>query len=352
LSEDTYTRLRELLHEMPGGFPATESGVEMRILRKLFTPGDAELAVCLTRDLESPAVIAQRCGIDEHEAAEKLASMASRGLIYRDSDGDKTLYRAEQFIVGIYEYRLGAMDREMAELVEEYIPYIGLAMAGVKTLQTRFIPVGSAVDASHAIATYDRIRELVRKHEVLGVKECICRKQQGLLGKGCENPLEICLMFGDFAAYHLDNDWPGRRIDVDEALRLLDLSEELGLVLLAENAREIRFVCSCCSCCCSGLKILKILPNPGELLHSNYRSVIDAERCNACGVCVERCPMYAITEDRDSFRIDPRRCIGCGVCLPSCAQDAISFVEREEVAVPPMDSKDTLHRILVERGLA
>jgi electron transport complex protein RnfB len=352
LSEDTYTRLRELLHEMPGGFPATESGVEMRILRKLFTPEDAEIALALTRDPEPPVVIARRCGMDEREAEDRLGSMASRGLIYRDCEGDEPRYRAEQFIVGIYEYRLGAMDREMAELVEEYIPYIGLAMAGVKTLQTRFIPVGSTVEAGHAVATYDRIRDLVKKHDVLGVKECICRKQQGLLGKGCEHPLEICLMFGDFASYHLENGWPGRRINVDEALGLLDLSEELGLVLLAENAREIRFVCSCCACSCSGLRIMKVLPNPGELLHSNYRSVLDAGKCNACGVCVERCPMDAITEDRDSFRIDPRRCIGCGVCLPSCAQDAISFVEREEVAVPPMDSKDTLHRILVERGLA
>ncbi|MEW6553966.1 MAG: 4Fe-4S binding protein [Actinomycetota bacterium] len=352
MSEETYARLRELLHGMPGGFPATESGVEMRILKKIFSPEDAKIASCLSRDPEPPATIARRCGTGEAEAAERLASMASRGLIYREGEGEGVLFRAEQFIVGIYEYRLGAMDREMAELVEEYIPHIGLAMAGVKTLQTRFIPVGSAVDASHTIATYDRVRDLVNAHEVLGVKECICRKQQGLLGKGCENPLEICLMFGDFAGYHLKNGWPGRRIDAEEALRLLDLSEELGLVLLAENTREIRFVCSCCTCCCSGLRIIKALPNPGELLHSNYRSVLDAGRCNACGACAERCPMDAVTEDGDSLRIDPRRCIGCGVCLPTCAQNAIAFVEREEIAVPPLDSKDTLHRILVERGLA
>ena len=352
MGDEVYVKLRELLDGLPGGFPATESGVEMKILKKLFSPEDAALALGLTRDLESPEVIAQRRGIGTGEAADRLAAMAARGLIYREDEGGEALYRAEQFIVGIYEYQLGTMDREFSELTQEYIPYIGVAMAGVKTLQTRFVPVGSAVEVSHAVATHDRVRDLVKKQEILGVKECICRKQQGLLGNRCEYPLEICLMFGEFARYHLENGWPGRYIDVEEALRLLDRSEELGLVLMAENAQDIRFVCSCCSCCCSGLKILKVLPNPAELLHSNYRSVIEADRCDACGACIERCPMNAIIEEDDSVRIDPKRCIGCGVCLSACGQSAISFVERDEVAVPPRDRDDTMNRILVERGLA
>ncbi len=352
MSDEIYVRLRELLDTMPGGFPLTESGVEMNILKKLFAPADADLALGLTRNPEPPALIAQRRGVAAEEAADRLASMALRGLIYRTGEGGKALYRLEQFIVGIYEYQLGSMDSEFCELTEEYIPYIGMGMAGVETLQTRFVPVGSAVEASHVIATHDRIRDHVKKQEILGVKECICRKQQGLLGKRCEYPLEICLMFGDFAKYHLENGWPGRYIDVGEALSLLDRSEELGLVLMAENARDIRFVCSCCTCCCSGLKILKVLPNPAELLHSNYRSVIEPGKCDACGICVERCPMDAVTGDVKAMSIDPKRCIGCGVCLASCPRDAISFVEREDAAVPPPDSRETLRRILNERGLA
>lgn len=31
-------RLREFLNNMPGGYPETESGVELRILEKFFTP--------------------------------------------------------------------------------------------------------------------------------------------------------------------------------------------------------------------------------------------------------------------------------------------------------------------------
>lgn len=35
---DLYTRLREFLDRLPGGFPATDTGVEVKILKKLFTP--------------------------------------------------------------------------------------------------------------------------------------------------------------------------------------------------------------------------------------------------------------------------------------------------------------------------
>jgi len=38
MSEDAYTRLREFFDAMPGGFPATDSGVEIKILKKLYTP--------------------------------------------------------------------------------------------------------------------------------------------------------------------------------------------------------------------------------------------------------------------------------------------------------------------------
>ena len=45
MSEDVYTRLREFLDAMPGGFPATGTGVELKILKKLYSPEDAELTI-------------------------------------------------------------------------------------------------------------------------------------------------------------------------------------------------------------------------------------------------------------------------------------------------------------------
>jgi H+/Na+-translocating ferredoxin:NAD+ oxidoreductase subunit B len=53
--DDICKKLARHLDNMPGGFPTTESGVELRILRRLFTQEEAELALALTFLPEEPA---------------------------------------------------------------------------------------------------------------------------------------------------------------------------------------------------------------------------------------------------------------------------------------------------------
>ena len=82
MAPDIYERLAEHLDNLPAGFPRTESGVEMRILHRLFTPGDAELAVHLTLNPEEPRVIARRAKIRVAEAARRLEEMRKKSLIF------------------------------------------------------------------------------------------------------------------------------------------------------------------------------------------------------------------------------------------------------------------------------
>jgi Na+-translocating ferredoxin:NAD+ oxidoreductase subunit B len=349
--DEIYIKLRDFMDKLPGGFPSTESGVEMKILRKLFTREDAGMILCMTRHLEPPAVIAQRCGMSEAEASERLESMAARGLIGRVTEEGEVRYQAEQFAVGFYELQMKTIDREFAELAEEYFPHLGLSWASVKTEQLRIVPVASMVEVEPTVATYDRIRDLVKAHENMGLFECICSKQQELLGNNCHYPLEKCLVLMEMDFY-LENGFPGRKIDVEEALRFLDHSEELGLVLRTDNAQEIRVVCSCCSCCCPQLRLIKRFPSPAKFMHSNYRSQIEPEKCDTCGVCADRCPMDAVVEGEEFMEISLDRCIGCGVCVSACPQEAISFIQREDAVVPPSDWEETLERIEAERRLA
>jgi hypothetical protein len=59
-SESLYRRLQQHLDRMPVGFPATESGVEIRILQRLFTPEEAEIALELSAIPETAAIIYKR----------------------------------------------------------------------------------------------------------------------------------------------------------------------------------------------------------------------------------------------------------------------------------------------------
>ncbi|MEW6555465.1 MAG: 4Fe-4S binding protein [Actinomycetota bacterium] len=350
-ADELYIRLREYMDAMPGGFPSTDSGVEMKILRKLFSPEDAKMVLCMTRHPEPAAAIAERRGVAEAETVELLDSMAARGLIGRSTEEGQPRYQAEQFAVGFYELQMKTIDREFAELAEEYFPHLGLSWARNKTGQLRIVPVASMVDVSHDVATYDRVRDLVKSQENLGLFECICSKQQRILGNECGYPLEKCLVLMEMDFY-LENGFPGRRIDVEEALRFLDRSEDLGLVLTTDNVQDIRVVCSCCSCCCPQLRLIKVLPKPGKYMHSNYRARIDADECDACGVCADRCPMDAVVGGEEFMEVNPNRCIGCGVCVSTCPREAIAFELREDAVVPPKDWDETMERIKAERGLA
>ena len=54
MGKDIYRLLARHLDNLPGGFPATEDGLELRILRRLFSPEEAETALHLTLIPELP----------------------------------------------------------------------------------------------------------------------------------------------------------------------------------------------------------------------------------------------------------------------------------------------------------
>jgi NAD-dependent dihydropyrimidine dehydrogenase PreA subunit len=350
MNENVYVRLRKFLDELPGGFPSTESGVEIKILKWLFTPEEARLTLNLTEEPEEVSALAKRAGMDESLAAGMLESMARQGSIFRLRSGKKEFYHANQFVIGIYEFHQNTLDREFAELMEEYMPHLGMVWVTTKTKQLRIVPVDSAVGSSPTVAPYHRIRELVRQQELIAMAPCICRKEQALLGNECDRPRDLCFPFGDLARYYIDNEM-GRQITAAEALRLLDLAEESALVLSPSNSQTLEYMCCCCSCCCGVLRGLKLFDRPADHVQSGYQARIDSERCSDCGVCLERCQVEAIEAAGESLEVNQARCIGCGLCLSACPDEAIAFLEVPTAEAPPADLEEMRTRIRQERGL-
>jgi ferredoxin len=350
MGEDVYVKLREFMNALPTGYPSTPSGVEIRILKKLFSPEEAELTMQLKNEPEEVPAIAVRLGLDETELAGRLEKMALEGLIFRVRKENKVLYQAFQFMVGVYEFQVKNLDREFCQMFEEYLPHFGMSLMPIKTRQLRVIPVESAVKTTPMVETYNRVRELVEGQKVFSVAQCICRKEQELLGKKCDRPQETCLGFGDFAQFYIDNHW-GRGIRKAEALRLLDHAEESGLVLSPSNSQELASICCCCPCCCPILKYAKLMPRPVDMVLSHYQAQINPELCSACGICLERCQMAAIKKGEDSCQITDGRCIGCGLCVSVCPTEAISMVTKLGIEPPPKNfMQDTLQRIRTERN--
>ena len=52
---------------------------------------------------------------------------------------------------------------------------------------------------------------------------------------------------------------------------------------------------------------------------------VDQDKCTGCGVCVDICPVDAITMKDGKAVIDEDACIDCGVCVSECPVEAISM---------------------------
>lgn len=349
--EEVYQKLREFLDNMPGGYPETDSGVEIKLLKKLFAPPEAEMLMYLQRLPEPVSVIAQRAGMVEDEAAELLESMAKQGSCFRMRVDDQPLYMALSFIVGIYEFHLKSIDRELSELLEEYLPYLVRQWSTIKTKQSRVVPVGSAIETAQAVETYDRVRDLIQQHDNIAVANCICRLEQGILGHECDRPHETCLVFGIGADYYVENKM-ARRISKEECLEIMDKAEEAALVLYPSNAQEFLNICCCCGCCCGLLRILRSYERPADHALSSFQAEIDPDLCATCGTCVERCQIEAIVEGDEFNRVDPARCIGCGLCVSTCPEEAVGLIAKPGAAVPPANIIERSMKMLAERGLS
>ena len=51
---------------------------------------------------------------------------------------------------------------------------------------------------------------------------------------------------------------------------------------------------------------------------------IDQEKCNGCGLCVDVCPLQAISLENDKAKVDQDTCTECGQCVDECPNKAIS----------------------------
>lgn len=336
---DVYARLARKLDRLPSGFPATPSGVEQRILRKLFSPADAAWVLQLKPFPESAATVARRLGQPLAEVQNRLDELAGRGLIGAFRQEGTVYYAFVPFVIGIYEFQLGRIDRELAEMVEEYWPTLAPALGASKPGIARVIPVGTRIHAQAQVLAYDDLRAAIDRARAFRVAPCICREEKALLGQPCRHPIETCLSLSQSAdGFEGVPAW-GRLISREEAHALLDMTEQEGLVHCTYNAQgDLLFVCNCCACCCGLLRGVSEFAAPHLLVRSNYVAHIEPELCTACGVCShDRCPMSAVAENGNTFAVDPVRCIGCGACTVTRPAAAIHLVPRprSEQTTPP-----------------
>jgi Pyruvate/2-oxoacid:ferredoxin oxidoreductase delta subunit len=334
MAEDVYRKLQRFLDLLPLGFPATESGVEIEILKKLFSREEAETAMMLSPLPEQAGDIAVRAGVDAGELAQRLEEMSRKGLVYRTRHEGKTYYNTAPFMIGIYEYSVGRMDAELAGLYSEYYKTAYMReMAASDVPGFRIFPINEKIDSRIEVYPFLKLIDEVRKARVIAVADCICRKEGRLTGEGCDKPGETCLSFGAAAEYYIENGI-GREIGAEEAIAILKEADEAGLVHAGVNTKHLSNICNCCPCCCASMKgITREGLDRHLFLNAIFEAIVDEDGCTGCGECLERCPVSAIRLE-EAASVDRDRCLGCGLCAGTCPSEAIQLMLREDREEP------------------
>jgi ferredoxin len=357
-------------------FPLTETMIE--ILKMYLEEEDLDFIIAFkTKASMTMDQLKEKTGLSGEEIDRKAARLARIGFIFNQpaSSGIMVYRLLPLIIVGVFEYtymkklpegpgeleklqRLAALyDRLMLELADrmqenydkllpfiENMPPVDRTIPILKTAEGVPVEVLINRDArgEEHILPAQSVEEIINKFDDIAVGNCFCRQYRNMLDDHCkmDAPMEVCFTFGK-SARHVVNQGFARKVTREEALRILQATEEAGLVHKAfHNSsninKEENSICNCCKCCCDTFNLWRMGATP-MVNSTNYLSRIDADVCTGCGICVERCPVDAITYDEDGkAAVNEKLCIGCGICARFCPVNAVKLIEgMRKVCSPP-----------------
>ncbi len=364
-----YKKLRERLDKYPVGAP--ESPELYRILETLFSEEHARIASLMPMKPTSLEKLAARTGVPEDRLRGMFEEMAGRGIIidFHHAKSGKSYYMLAPTVVGFFEFSLMKErdDFDQKRVADNMHTYFFQSDRFAKEVFQGRTQIGRTLvhetaldeDALSNVLDTERASRMLETCGAIALSHCYCRHKSRLTGHQCEKPEEICLALGPGSEY-LTRNKLARPIQVPEALDLLELARESGLVQIADNIlKGPTFICNCCGCCCGMLTAINGKGLTYAVHTSNFIAAAYDEDCKGCGKCVERCPINAISmreETRDDGKrikkavVDEKICLGCGVCLRACNFDALAMKRRAKRTLTP---ETTLERILlmaIERG--
>jgi electron transport complex protein RnfB len=354
MENNSYKQLAERLDALPNGFPPTVDGVELRMLEKLFTPEEAELASQLRLTKEVPEQVAKRLGRDTAEVRAVLKGMLRRGLIAAGRTEGGLGYGLLPFVVGIYENQAGNIDKELALLFESYYKQSFAKVMITQPQYHRVIPVDESIKVDMEVRPFESAADLVNSAQAWGVLDCICRVQKVLIGEGCAHPLDVCMTLANVPNAFKDNPVI-RALTREEALDTLKRAAQAGLVhSVSNNQKGIHYICNCCTCSCGILRGMAELGIANVVARSSFVNQVDDLLCNGCETCLGYCQFSALAMGDDAIvQVNTVRCVGCGVCVPQCPSEALGMVLRpdEDLILPPETIKEWGAKRAAERGI-
>jgi Fe-S-cluster-containing hydrogenase component 2 len=365
--KDVYEKLGDHFELM--GMPIPASGEFIEILRINLSPLEAEVLLALPNrvaplDFLGIDDIPQIAGVSKEEMQEILDRVSEKGIVFtgKSKEGEKGYALFQNGFGYSQAFFWKGEDtphaRKMAELHRKHLRNPEVLRKTLThfegTKPYRYIPVGESIPIEkQAVYSQHMMEEAVKNSEAFAVAHCPCRMRYALTGEGCDHPTDVCLKFNEAARFLIEKGF-AREVTREEALSIIQRSEEAGLVHFVDNAGEnIQHNCNCCGCACWNVAPIKRRAIPRDLIMATYfLRETDEEECTGCGQCAEICPVEAVNMEEETSVVDLDWCIGCGVCAKTCPAGAISMVLRSDRTgdLPAKTFRELHESILSQRG--
>jgi len=357
--QDVYIKFIDWLNKTWWMLPDSEHLLPS--IMAFYTPEEATLLTGMPFSGKNLEELADIKGMDPAELATKLDALARKGAVWRSVKGDTVRYSLNDTFFVFMRAPFWAEEphetaKTLAKPLNKYF-YDGFmdqfAPAHAKGLRT--IPIDKTIEDPRRILPYEDVIKYVESQDYHTVSSCPCRQRKKLDPDAsvCDHAMEVCLHFGRLGHYIVENGL-GREITKEETIAILNQAAETGLVHAISNWEQgADTICNCCKCCCLFFEAYHVLDHDKSHDVSNYRVRVDQETCIACGLCVQRCPMDALSlEDSPEATnkkgqvstLKPDRCIGCGVCVYKCPSNSLILERREVIEHPPKDVREWMGR--------
>ncbi len=327
-----------LYQQLSEAIGAPDSKVIPKIFEMIANEEEAKVLMAAS----PPATVeelSQKTGIPIDTVAGMMEPLFLKGLIFKSSKGDK--YYRVRMLLQFHDATIlwpDAPDEFFALWREyhhtEFLNDHRKIESILPRSAVRVIPVNQSVEAETQVAAFEDVNKIVEKADRLAVTKCTCRVVDG----SCGLPLEVCIQVNKAAEYTLERG-TGRELTKEEALEMLKMCGEKGLVHTVGNSRGLgHIICNCCKDCCINW------PGPRNegvnfTSPSRFTAKVDEDMCTVCEECLERCYFDAITMDGDgdTALINEEACMGCGLCAVTCPGEAISLIETRPSEFVPAD---------------
>lgn len=323
---------QDIYQQLAGAIGAGSSKIVPEIMRKM--ADEQEMKVVMAAS--PPATIeelSEKTGISGDMVEQMVNALFMKGLMFKSKKPDATRYYRVRHLVQFHDATILTPDlsQEILDLWKvfdhkEWPMFLDAFENILPKPGSRVIPVNVSVSTNSQVLAFEDVRQIVENARKLAVVNCTCRLVEGDCGK----PVEVCIQIDRAADYTLDRG-TGRELTREEAVDMLKMCEEEGLVHITDNRRSMgNLICNCCEDCCinwpGARKVSKKFVAP-----SRFLAAVDPNACTSCEICLDRCYFDAITMDGPggTALINRDNCMGCGLCLVTCDAGAMSLKENE-----------------------